>query len=278
MQNHTRPTRIVLVGDEVNDLVEGKSAAIANMLKAAPPFHYALCLVQNVSQLLLLSADQEFDVMFLTAKRWGSDALASLEKLLEAFSTIPIIVLAGDGTGAARHQALCAGAYTVLEYETLDAASLARTIQSAIGSNRDALQKEQQRVFEQALRFLQHNSAITRSRLTPQTLEMTPLSQVMPSKFLELTKSYSNVLDLALRRASGGIRFKSYSVSQQLNFLASDLGALRAGVWDVIDIHARAVEHKSVNKNETGDASHKILLELITDLVSYYRRSDYMNA
>lgn len=175
-----------------------------------------------------------------------------------------------------RQQALCLGARKALDKETLTGATLAEAVRVVTGRETNELQREQERLLEQALSFLQQHPAIADVTHGEQPAGAKPLCEVMPYKFLELTKSYSNLLDLVLTRAQSGVRFNGYSVSRRLHFLASDLGSLHAGVCDVIDIHAKAVETE-IGRNETNNAGHKILLELISDLESYYRHSEYAN-
>jgi DNA-binding response OmpR family regulator len=277
MQNHTRPTRFVLVGDEVNSLA-GRDGDILKILsKSAGTFSYIVCHVQHVREMFSLSSENEFDVILHDVSNSRANGFAALEGLCEAFSSVPVIVIVERDEELTRRQALNLGALDVLQKSTLSGASLFEKIQTTINRKKTELGKQQQMNWESALNFLQHNAVITRTSLTPETLNVKPLCEAMPYKFLELTKSYSNLLDLALTRTRSGVRYNGYSVSRRLHFLASDLGSLRAGVWDVIDIHAKAVGSE-MGTQEPNHTSHKILLELISDLVSYYRHSGYANA
>lgn len=269
MLNHTRPTRIVLVGDE------GNGDEFNAMLLQAKELHYELCHVHDVDD--IVSSNIDFDVILIDLSRWASIGLALLGRVCESCPSVPVVVTVWKGADVVRQQALRMGARKALDKDTLTGATLAEAVRIVTGREADELQREQERLLEQALSFLQQHPVITDATHDAQPAGVKPLCEVMPYKFLELTKSYSNLLDLALTRAHSGVRFSGYSISRRLHFLASDLGSLHAGVCDVIDIHAKAVETE-IGRNEANNASHKILLELISDLVSYYRHSEYANA
>ncbi len=277
MSNHTRPLRIVLVGDEgdgdvVNDVLN-------NVFNGVKAFRYVLCHARRVGEMLSLSSENEFDVVLLDLSAAYSNDLVALERICEAFSRIPVIVLVADNAEAVRQRALRIGAVEALTKSQMDAGTLADTITAVIERKAEELKSRRELYLEQALTFLQQHSAISRSTLTPELFGMKPLCEAMPYKFLELAKSYSNLIELALTRGQReGVRFSGHSVSQKLHYLASDLGELKAGVWDIIDIHAKAVEQKLGSVRAPKEESHKILLELISDLVSYYRKTEYANA
>jgi CheY-like chemotaxis protein len=269
MQNHTRPTRIVLVGDE------GNGDEFNALLHNAGAFHYELCHARDTTE--IRAHGNDFDLFLLDLSRWASNGLAMLERMREEFSTVPVIVIVWNGAAVVRQQALRLGARNALVKETLDSATFAEAIAALTGRAAEYA-VEQERLLEQALNFLQQHPVGSDATLVVQPSGITPLCEAMPSKFLELTKSYGNLLDLALTRTESGIRFNGYSVSRRLHFLASDLGALHAGVWDVIDMHVKAIERELAPNTHPNHTSHKILLELISDLVSYYKHSDYAQA
>jgi DNA-binding NarL/FixJ family response regulator len=266
MRDHTRSTRIVLVGNE------GTGDAIQILVKGAKDFPHMLYHAQTAAELLSLRSEAAFDVVLWDLSASDKE-LESLKNICDGFPTVPVIAIINDDSEKMRQQALRVGAYAALIKDAIDRAGLESTIRSVIGHKRNELEEEQQRILEQAAMLLRQQRRVSHRSISPETLGMRPLSEVMPYKFLELTKSYSNLLDIALTRATSGIRFNGYSVTRRLQFLASDLGALRAGARDVFDIHAKAVESNRQALTEPGDATHRILLELISDLVSYYRRS-----
>lgn len=269
MQNHTRPTRIVLVGDE------GNGDEFNALLHTAGAFHFELHHAHDAEALHALGGD--FDVFLLDLSRWASNGLALLQRVRDEYSNVPIIVIVWKGAEVIRQQALRLGAAKALVKEMLDAAAFAEAIAAVTGRTADD-ELHQQRLLEHALNVLHNYPDTSDATLVVQPPGIKPLCEAMPSKFLELTKSYGNLLGLALRRTESGIRFNGYSISRRLQFLASDLGALHAGVWDVIDMHKKAIEREWAPNTHPNHTSHRILLELISDLVSYYKHSDYAHA
>lgn len=268
MLNHTRLTRIALVGD-------CGDGAVINTLSCFKAFHYYLCHAGHISDMLKLASENEFDVIFVDLDQSRNRDLITLERICEAFSRTPIVVLLENDAEAVRQQALSLGVHEALVKSTLSGTSLVDVIRRAIQQKSDELRNQQEHHLEQALRFLQHHSVISHTVLTPEAFGVKPLCQAIPYKFLELAKTYSNLIELVSSRpAREGMRFSGHSVSRKLQFLASDLGGLKAGVGDVIDLHAKAVESKFDSVTEPKEESRKLLLELMTDLVSYYRKSE----
>lgn len=271
--NRTRPLRIVLVGNG------GDGAVIKQILGGIKALHCFLCITQHVHEMLTLASENEFDLILIDVSRNCSTDLGTLERMCEAFSTIPIAVLVECDAEAVCQKALRLGAREALLKSTLTKENFAHILCSIVERKNILVEKQKELHLEQALQFLQHNPVGLHSPLAPEAFGMKPLSEAMPYKFLELTRSYSNLIELATSRAASvGNRFSGHSVSQKLHFLASDLGALKAGVSDVIDIHAKAVEQKFGRVHAQKDESQKVLLELITDLVSYYRKSENVNS
>jgi DNA-binding response OmpR family regulator len=277
MKNHTRPTRIVLVEDGVDTFVGGDGDVVTVLTKSAQPFSFMLCHVRNANEIFSLSAENEVDIILFDVSRSRAKDFAMLEQVCEAFSIVPVIAIVASDERLTRAKVLLLGAVDVILKSASQETTMFARIYSAIERKREELERQQQRYWEKALAFLQQHVVVTRSTLTPETLGMKPLSEAMPYKFLELTKSYSNLLELAeTRRTHSGSRFNGHSVSQKLHFLASDLCSLKAGVWDVIDIHAKAIEQRA--EHQPKEETRQLLLELVTDLVSHYRRVDYANA
>lgn len=271
--NHTRPLRIVLVGDE------GGGVVIRHILDGIRTFHCLLCIARQVHEMLALASENEFDLILLDLSKHCSTDLGPLEQVCEAFSSIPIVVLVERDAQAVSERALRLGVREALVKSALTKRNFTRLISSIVEREHSLCEQEKVLHVEQALRFLQHHPVSSHVPLAPGGFGMKPLSEAMPYKFLELTKSYSNLMELAASRTtSEGNRFSGHSVSRKLHFLASDLGALKAGVWDVIDLHAKAVEDKHRDSHAREAEHQKILLELISDLVSFYRKSEYVNA
>jgi DNA-binding NarL/FixJ family response regulator len=279
MLNHTRPTRIVLVENGDNNLVGGDGDVLTALTQSAPQFSFVLCHVQSEREMFSLSPEKEFDVVLLDLSRSRATDLTAVERIREAFSKIPVITFVENDAEAIRERVLRMGVQEVLLKSKVNCGSLTRTIRNALERTNDGGRKKHNEHLEQALTFLQRDPAMSRSVLPAEPFGLKPLREAMPYRFLELSKSYSNLIELATTHMMrGGVRLYSQSVSRKLNFLASDLGALKAGVRDVLDLHSKALEAQGHETPCNEEERRKIFLELVTDLVSYYRRVDYTNA
>jgi DNA-binding NarL/FixJ family response regulator len=269
--NRTRSLQIVLVED-------GEKRTPAHIASNVNGLHYTLHVVQNIGEVFSLSMGHDIDVIVLDFVGRMTNDLSSLEKACESFSRIPVIVCLCNEDESERQRALRAGAQDVLLSSEIHSNNLAQSIRAAILRKQDYLWRHDHTIV-QALSFLQQNPVSARRMLRCESFGMKPLSEAMPHKFLELSKSYSNVMELATtENGQHGARLSCQSVPRKLQFLASDLGSLKAGVNDVFELHKKALEHRGAKHYSGEEQQKKVLLELLSDLVSYYRRGEQLTA
>jgi len=99
------------------------------------------------------------------------------------------------------------------------------------------------------------------------------LHQTMPSKFTQMVKRYGALMELALEQQAYKV---DHDISGKLRNIAEELGHLKAGPRDIIEIHGLALREKNriVNpaKAEAYVAEGRVmLLELMGHMVSHYR-------
>ncbi len=266
MPLHMQHMRIVVVGNEARINV------LRTLLAAGDSACSWLFHVQQPAKLLSLSSDFTFNLMVFDVSSRNSMDLSSLGRIRELYPDVPTVVLHEKDPEEVRSCALRQGVR-----EALLNASMAHDTVSATGKSRTMRQMDAtvgpQDNFERVARMLQSNHIPEQTAISPGRLGLKPLSETMPYKFLELVKNYGNVLELATTRSANTRgTFSGHSVSLKLQFLASDLGDLKAGVRDVLDLHTKAVEGKP-SEVVPKEQSRQILLELVTDLVSYYRQA-----
>ena len=108
---------------------------------------------------------------------------------------------------------------------------------------------------------------------TAQMLGLMPLHQSVPNLFSEMLKCYCDLMELALEQKAYRVE---HDISGNLRSIADELGHLKAGPRDVVELHSSALKRK------TDVASHAkaqayveegrvMVLELMGHLVSYYR-------
>jgi len=275
--NRVRRLHIVLVADGVNDLIEGNGQIQGHIISGLNELYHALHVVGSVGDMLSLSMENEIDAILLDFTNRHASNFSLLEKVCEAFSRVPVVACLCSDVESERQRALRTGAQDVLSRSETHGKTLAQVIRSAILRKQESLWQHD-RSLEQALAFLQQNPVSARRVMKCETFGMKPLSEALPYKFLELSKNYSNVIDVATsQREQSGARLSSQSVQRKLHFLASDLGALKAGVNDVFDLHRKALEHKNHELHTNEEQQKKILVELLSDLVSYYRSDERLD-
>ena len=102
----------------------------------------------------------------------------------------------------------------------------------------------------------------------------TPLREALPDTFRELAHQYAGLMDGALERRAYKVE---HNISEGLRCLASELGLVKAGARDVIEIHVAALRAKAKGAvpgriRAYGEEGRVMVLELMGHLVSYYRR------
>ncbi len=116
--------------------------------------------------------------------------------------------------------------------------------------------------------------------VTPQVVQATAnalgkgrLKQSIPETFQQLVMEYGVILDKALEERVYKV---DHQLSNQLRNLAGKLGGVRATPRDLIDLHMRTIESKSLTSSDEMLSAYTregrlMLLELMGFLTAYYR-------
>ena len=126
--------------------------------------------------------------------------------------------------------------------------------------------------LEQELHSLERLST-PKTATTAQMLGLMPLHQDGPTLFNEVLQRYGDLMELALEQQAYRVE---HNISGNLRSIAEELGYLKAGPRDVVELHSSALKRK------TSQASHAkaqayveegrvMVLELMGYLASYYR-------
>ncbi|HXG01326.1 MAG TPA: response regulator [Bacteroidota bacterium] len=262
MSSHARPTRIVLVGDEGN--------AIRRTLDALRSVHYTLYFVRELQQALLLSPRHAFDVLFLNISDNGSSAEYLARQAREALPLLPIVMIVGDLDEFEQERLYRAGAWKVWSHNRLTAETIEQTLSNLSG---EAAARREHRIRE-LLEGLKTDPVMFDVSFQDDNRE--PLRKTLPLKFLELTRSYGNVLELVLARSGVRRHLSGHSVSHKLRYLAADLALLNAGPRDVLDIHTEALAAHGRRQAEDCE-TRRLLIDLLTILVAQYKEKASAN-
>jgi DNA-binding response OmpR family regulator len=114
---------------------------------------------------------------------------------------------------------------------------------------------------------------LPQAAVAAQSFGLTPLREGLPNLFDELVQHYGELLDLALEQRVYKV---NYQLSESLRALGDQLGFIKAGPRDVVQIHRAALLKKAANVTVSKSRAYLeegrlLILELMGNLVSYYR-------
>ncbi len=144
-----------------------------------------------------------------------------------------------------------------------------RTLLAHVQTLLRARQTETAREFESLEQF----PRLPHSAVAAQSLGLTPLRESLPDLFDELVQHYGELLDQALEQRVYKV---NYQLAESLRALGDQLGFIKAGPRDVVQIHHAALLKKAANVTVSKarayiEEGRMLILELMGNLVSYYR-------
>jgi len=127
--------------------------------------------------------------------------------------------------------------------------------------------------LEQEIRSLEQFSSSTQTAATAETFGLKPLRESLSDTFHELVQGYGELMDLTLEQQVYKVE---HNISKRLNSMTEQLGFLKAGPRDVVDIHSTALKEKSrgvtpQKAQAYAEEGRLMVLQLMGYLVSYYR-------
>ncbi len=127
--------------------------------------------------------------------------------------------------------------------------------------------------LERELRSLEQLSTSAQTTITAQFFGVVPLSESVPDMFNELAQRYGGLLDLALEQRAYKVK---HNISGELRSIADQMGFLKTGPRDVVEIHSITMKRKG--KGVTSEKfqayveeGRLMVLELMGYLASFYR-------
>lgn len=135
--------------------------------------------------------------------------------------------------------------------------------------------KQAEAVRQREVESLEELLGFPKVSITAESFGVRHLQQASPELFRQLVEKYQNLLDLALEEKIFKVE---YNISDALRLIAEEVGRLRGGPRDIVNIHVTALKQK-LKKEETNSAKAQayteegrlLVLELMGYLVSYYR-------
>jgi DNA-binding response OmpR family regulator len=144
-----------------------------------------------------------------------------------------------------------------------------RTLLAHVQTLLRARQTETAREIESLEKF----PRLPHTAVAAQSLGLTPLRESLPDLFDELVQHYGDLLDQALEQRVYKV---NYQLAESLRALGDQLGFIKAGPRDVVQIHHAALLIKAANVTVSKarayiEEGRMLILELMGNLVSYYR-------
>lgn len=267
-----QPLRILLVEDNPNDV-----QLILAWIQRADPVGLTVQNAMTLADALRLLMEQSFDLTVLDLGLPDSQGLDSLHQLQKSAPDMPVVVLTGGEDEVLRALVLTAGAQDYLVKGHFEPEYwLVRVLRYA--AERHHLQKrwDEERIHAKNMQELYAFESLRQSTVpvTASLYGQKNLADYDPALFQTLMQTYRDVLEQAIERQVYKVE---HAVSHKLTALAEQLGFLRAGPRDVIELHSRVLE-AALSKNIRyaskiyTDEGRLIVLELMGCLANYYRR------
>ncbi len=153
----------------------------------------------------------------------------------------------------------------------VDTISMTEDIDPHTLSEMEIIRQQEQQTREKT--SLERLSSVTTTSFTAITYGSAGIKANLPDKFQNICNSYTKILDKAVETRVYKIED---SVSEETRQMADQLGFLRAGARDVIDIHNSTMQNivKTKSKGQARiylEEGRITVLELMGDLLSFYR-------
>jgi len=127
--------------------------------------------------------------------------------------------------------------------------------------------------LERELHSLERLSVPPKAAATAETFGLKPFRQVSPDIFNQVVQHYGDLMDLALEQQAYKVE---HDISGKLRTIAEELGSLKAGPRDVVEIHSSALRKKASQASHAraqayAEEGRMMVLQLMGHLASYYR-------
>jgi DNA-binding response OmpR family regulator len=265
-----KPIKILLVEDDPED-----AQLLKEVLTDLHSAQFELTEARQLAQCLKDLSDKDFDLVLLDLSLPDEQGLNTLITVRNHESAVPIIVFTGLNDEELSIKALQAGAQDYLIKGHVDGNLLSRSIRYAIERHRLQIELEQtRRRQQQEWEFSSLDQLQTaQTPISAQFYGVLSLNRSMPEAFNELVESYCKLMDLALEKRAYKV---DHNISENLRTIADQLGYLKAGPRDVVEIHRTSLKRMTEKANLQRalayvEEGRLMALELMGYLVSYYR-------
>lgn len=267
------PPLAILVIEDDDDV----AAYLIEELAGADPVTGRQCEVRraaSIGEALELAEQHTVDLVLLDLRLPDSEDLTTVLRILDGLPQVPVIVVTGSREEEFVEEAMRAGAHDYLLKSEVARDSLWRSIRHTLLRHQTFLANltaisERSRLDEELRSIL----GGARSGVTSAALGLEPLRERSFTTFDQLGERYRDLLEVTMRTRTHDGRADR---EPGLRALADELGFLRAGPRDVIELHVQSMETVLAGTPRTRasallDSGRIQLVEVMGHLVAYYR-------
>jgi len=230
----------------------------------------------ELSVALDLLKKESFEIVLLDISLPDSSGSDTFFKLRDKIPNTPIIVITGNRNETMIENLLQNGAQDYLIKGLMDSNLLWRSVNYAIDRKKMLVQLEQihqRERQEKEIASLKRISSSSQTEITAQFLGITSLKMYAPDIYNSMSLRYSELLDRAIENR---IYKVENNISDGLRSLSEELGFLKTGPRDVIEIHTGVMEKKCrgaahLKAQAYIEEGRIMLLELMGDIITFYR-------
>jgi DNA-binding response OmpR family regulator len=252
-------TKILIVDDDLDSL-----GAYSRLLKMAD---YEVLSAVTGQECLLLARAEHPDLILLDVRLPDLDGLEVCRRIKAdpELASVAVINMTGMRTSEDNEaEGIEAGADAYLS-KPIHLRTLLAHVQSILRTRQAEAARE--------IDLLREFPRSPQTAVAAQSLGMMPLQESLPDYFNEMVQHYGELLDMALEQRLYKV---NYQLSESLRALGDQLGFLKAGPRDVVQIHHAALQVKAANVTVSKSRAYLeegrlLVLELMGYLVTYYR-------
>jgi DNA-binding NarL/FixJ family response regulator len=259
-----QPIRILLVDDNAAD-----RDLIVSLMRQISGYRVEIEAAATFERGQQALAEQDFDACLVDYRLDGRSGLELIEQNVRQGRRCPFLLLTGLDSHDVDVEAARAGAAGFLSKSDLSAESIERAIRYAVEGLRYRAEQHRRGTLK-VLRRLWDSPPVALDR----DQSSGTLQQSHADAFENLVDCYAELLDLALEQRAYKVE---HDISEGLEAMAEQLGALLATPRDVVEIHYAATRRRTEGAaNERAlsciEEGQLMALELMGYLADYYRR------
>lgn len=276
MPLETHPIRVLMVEDDELDY-ELTAARLGEM----PGMHVVVERAATYEQGLDAMRRCQHDAYLVDYRLGHRDGVELLREGRQAGCEAPIILLTGQGSETVDLEAMRAGATDYVVKGGPDPTSLGRSIRYAVERQRLLAELERERQLRQQEQELLEMARLSAPggvaggmSVTAEALGLRPIREAMPGAFDRMVRRFADLMDDALEQRA--YKTASDPTTSGMRALAEQIGVVRGGPADVIDVYTAALRAKlqgaaAPKAQAYMQEGRAMALGLMGYLATYYR-------